>query len=347
MKLHRILLLFFAFSYINVNAQDILVNTLKNEIYRPIKKDKDKDSINWQWKRGGLFNFSLSQGSLSNWAAGGDNFSLALSSYFNYFVYYKKDRHTWDNNLDVNLGYIQTTSLGGRKNDDRIDYVSKYGYKVDTSGKWYLSGLFNFRSQFFDGYTYSSGVPVFASSFLSPAFVILAAGFDYKPTSKFSLFLSPITSRWVIVTNQYLADQKAYGVDSGRHVLNEFGAFATINYNTTILKNVDYRGRVDLFSNYLNQPQNINFFMTNQFNFKINKYLTASYSLDMIYDDNVKIFGPNGDSPALQVKSMIGLGFNMPLKKRHKPVPVNTAPPSIPTIIDPRINLNTSGDHLN
>jgi hypothetical protein len=66
----------------------------------------------------------------------------------------------------------------------------------------------------------------------------------------------------------------------------------------------------------------------------------------MIYDDNVKIFGPNGDSPALQVKSIIGIGFTMPLRKLHKPLPTNNAPPPIPTIIDPRINLNTSGNHL-
>ncbi|MFK4985426.1 DUF3078 domain-containing protein, partial [Klebsiella pneumoniae] len=91
----------------------------------------------------------------------------------------KKDRHGWDNNIDVNLGYVQTTSLGGRKNDDRIDYLSKYGYKMDSTGKWYLSGLFNFRSQFFDGFTYSSNVANFVSTFLSPAYVVLSAGFDY------------------------------------------------------------------------------------------------------------------------------------------------------------------------
>jgi hypothetical protein len=104
-----------------------------------------------------------------------------VNGYFNYFFFYRKDRHTWDNNIDVNLGYIQSTSIGSRKNDDRFDYLSKYGYKMDTTGRWYLSTLFNFRSQFFDGYTFSNNVGDFSSSFLSPAYVILSIGFDHKP----------------------------------------------------------------------------------------------------------------------------------------------------------------------
>ena len=70
-----------------------------------------------------------------------------------------------------------------------------------------------------------------------------------------------------------------------------------------------YTGRLDLFSNYIDHPQNINVFMTNQLSFKINKYFSASYSLDFIYDDNVRIFGPSGHSAALQSKSLIGIGF--------------------------------------
>jgi len=325
----------------NIYAQDIVVNNLRKETSRTIKKDAD--TIGWNWKRGGLISLNLSQGSLSNWAAGGDNFSLAVSSYFNYYFYYKKNRHSWDNNLDVNLGYIQTSSLGSRKNDDRIDYLSKYGFKIDTTGKWYLSGLFNFRSQFFDGYTFPSGQPVFSSSILSPAYIILSAGFDYKPGDKFSLFLSPLTSRWVIVANNALSKIGAYGVDSGSHILNEIGAFATINYNNALTKNITYKTRLDLFSNYIKNPQNINLFMTNQLSFKINKFLSASYSLDMIYDDNVRIFGPNGSSPALQLKSLIGIGFLMPMKvikKSTLPLPA----PVVPTIINPKTNI-TSGNN--
>ena len=292
-------------------SQDPVVNKLRNETSRVIKKEADTST--WNWKRGGLMSFNLAQGSLSNWAAGGDNFSLTVNGYFNYFFFYRKNRHSWDNNIDVNLGYVQATSVGSRKNDDRFDYLSKYGYKMDTVGKWYLSTLFNFRSQFFDGYTFSSAEGDFSSSFLSPAYIILSVGFDYKPNTNISVFISPLTSRSIIIANNKLAQKGVYGVPIGKHSVNAIGAFATVNYNNTIAKNITYKGRLDLFSNYQDHPQNVDLFMTNQFSFKINKYFSATYSLDMIYDDDIRLFGATNTSPGLQSKSLIGIGFLKPL----------------------------------
>lgn len=298
-------------------AQDNVVTALKREANRNIKKDNDT-STTWNWKRGGLMSFNLAQGSLSNWAAGGDNFSLTVNGYFNYFIYYKKQRHGWDNNIDINLGYIQSTSQGSRKNDDRFDYLSKYGYKIDTLGKWFLTALFNFRTQFFDGYTYSNNIGNYTSSLLSPGYFILSAGFDYKPDTKLSVFLSPITSRWIVMANKTLSEKGGYGVPKGAHSYNEIGAFATLNYNTVVAKNINYKGRVDLFSNYQNQPQNVDLFMTNLFSFKINRYFSATYTLDLIYDDDVRLFGPTKDAPGLQSKSLVGIGFLKPINiKRH------------------------------
>lgn len=304
------------------DAQDIVVGKLRNETSRSIKKEAD--TTTWNWKRGGLMSFSLTQGSLSNWAAGGDNFSLAANAYLNYYFYFRKNRHSWDNNLDVNFGFVQTTSLGGRKNDDRIDYLSKYGYKIDSLGTWYMSMLFNFRSQFFDGYTYSTGTGELSSSILSPAYVIVSAGFDWKPSTKFSVFLSPLTSRSTFVVKQSLADKGVYGVPKGDNSISQVGAFATVNYNNPALaKNVGYKGRLDLFSNYSNHPQNVDIYMTNLFAFKINKNFSATYNLDLIYDDDIRLFGPTGTSPGLQLKSMIGLAYLQPLAVRkvtYKPI---------------------------
>ena len=293
-----------------------MLNKIRNESARTIRKDAD--TANWRWKRGGIFNANLSQGSLSNWAAGGDNFSLSVNSYFNYFLYYKKGRQNWDNNFDMNLGYVQTTSLGSRKNDDRFDILSKYGYKIDSTGKWFMSALFNFRSQYFDGYTFSNNIANFASSFLSPAYVFVSAGFDSKTSDKLSIFLSPLTARWTIVANNKLAAQGKYGVPKGQNVMQDIGLFATINHNNVIARNINYRGRLDLFSNYSNKPENIDVFMTNFFSFKINKYFSANYNLDLIYDDDVRLFGENKNSPGMQIKSMMGIGYTRPLNINKK-----------------------------
>lgn len=290
-------------------GQDIIVTKLPGEIFKSVKKDTDTST--WRWKRGGLYGANLAQGSLSNWAAGGDNFSMAVNAYLSYYLLHRAEKYTWDNSFDFNFGFVQATSLGSRKNDDRIDLLSKYGYRIDSSNKWYASALFNFRSQLFDGYNYSGGTSNFSSSLFSPAYATLSVGIDYKPSPKFSMFISPLTSRWVIVANNYLSDEGAYGVAPGNHIFNEIGAFATISYTQNIAKNVTYRGRMDLFSNYRVKPGNVDLFLTNFFSFKINKLLSATYNLDMIYDDDIKIFGPTKNAPRLQLKSLIGIGFLM------------------------------------
>ncbi|HNF02316.1 MAG TPA: DUF3078 domain-containing protein, partial [Ferruginibacter sp.] len=133
-------------------AQDQTVKDLKNEAAKSIAKDP-KDTVQKTWKLGGLFNLNINQGSLSNWSAGGDKFSFSINSYLNLFAFYKKNRSSWDNNLDLAFGMTNTTSLGSRKASDRIDYLSKYGYAL--SKKWYAAALFNLRTQFAKGYAYS------------------------------------------------------------------------------------------------------------------------------------------------------------------------------------------------
>jgi len=297
-------------------AQDISVTKLRTETSRSIRKEFD--TTHWNWKQGGLYNFNLSQSSLSNWAAGGDNFNMSLNTYFNYYFFFKKANQNLDNNIDVNLGFIQSTSLGGRKNDDRLDFLSKYGYQIDTSGMWFVSGLFNLRSQFFDGFSFSGTNSTLTSSFLAPAYIILSAGLDFKPSPHFSIFFSPLTSRTTLLLNNTLSNLGKYGVPVGEKISKEVGTFITVNYNNTIATNINYKGRADFFSNYNQKPENINLYMTNMFTFKINKYFSASYNLDLIYDDKIKIFGPLKTSPGLQVKSVIGIGFQKSLQVKKK-----------------------------
>jgi len=289
-------------------AQDGAIKKLQSESSRTIKKDP-ADTIPQVWKKGGIYTINLSQGSLSNWAAGGDNFSISVNSYLGLHAFYKKGHHSWDNTFDFNLGYVNTTSLGARKNDDRLDILSKYGHRLTE--KLNLAGLVNFRSQLFDGYTYSDDKKTFSSAFLSPAYLIVSPGIDWKPDGYFSLFVSPITARWVIVKDDTLSAKGVYGVDPGEHSILEFGAFLTANYLRDLSPNVTYKARLDLFSNYRHNPKNIDVFMTNMLALKISKVFSASWNIDLIYDDDVRIFGENQSSAALQVKSIIGFGLQL------------------------------------
>ncbi len=288
------------------NSQDQSVKDLQTQAGRTIKKDP-ADTSTKTWRKGGIYAINISQGSLSNWAAGGDNFSLSVNSLLSLFAFQKKGKKSWDNTFDFNLGYVNTTSLGSRKNDDRFDFLSKYGYALNS--KLNVAGLFNLRSQFFKGYTFPGGVKTLSSSFMAPGYVLLSAGLDYKPTKNLSIFFSPATARWVIVKDPILSAQGLYGVKPGENSNLEFGAFSTINYMKEISKTVTYKGRLDLFSNYKKNPQNIDIYMTNLLNAKLGKALSFTWSVDIIYDDDVRLFGKNQTSAGTQIKSLVGLGF--------------------------------------
>lgn len=124
-----------------------------------------------------------------------------------------------------------------------------------------------------------------------------------------SIFFSPLTARLVIVSDTALSNKGMYGVNPGETTNLEYGAFATINFLKEISKSITYKARLDLFSNYRRNPQNIDVFMSNALNAKIAKIISVTWGLDLIYDDDVRIFGPNKNSPALQVKSLVGIGL--------------------------------------
>lgn len=303
--MRKIILLVLLFPVL-IHAQDETIKKLRDDSKRDIKKGP-ADTIPKTWRKGGIYGINVSQGSLNNWAAGGDEFSLSVNSVLSLFAFYKKDRHSWDNTLDFNLGYVRTSSLGSRKNDDRIDILSKYGYALNS--KLNLAGLVNFRSQLFKGYTYDEDVKTFSSTFLSPAYILVSPGLDFKPNADLSIFISPITARFVIVKDDTLSAKGLYGVEPGKHSESEIGAFATINYLKAFNKTLSYKGRLDLFSNYRRNPQNVDLYFTNVLNIKLSGLLTATWSVDMIYDDDVKLFGQYKNGAALQLKSLIGIGL--------------------------------------
>jgi hypothetical protein len=299
-------------------AQDASIRKLQSESLYSFKKEvvvADVDTSTKKWKTGALYSINIGQGSLSNWAAGGDDFSLSIATALNLFACYQKGKTSWDNALDVSFGYVKTSSLGSRKNDDRFDLLSKYGYALNK--KLNLATLSNFRSQFFKGYSYEeTGKEGFivkkkSSAFLSPASVLVSQGLDYKPGKSLSIFISPFTSRWVIINDDSLAAKGSYGILPGKNSINELGAFATIHYQKAFNKYVSYRGRIDVFSNYKRNPQNADVYMTNTLSARFAKVIAFSWNLDMIYDDDVELFGKNKQSPALQLRSMIGVGLQV------------------------------------
>jgi hypothetical protein len=297
------------------SAQDKSVQEMRDEASRTIKKDPN-DTIPKIWKLGGLLRFTLTQGAQDNWSAGGDKNSLGLSSFFSAYAFYKKGKNAWDNTIDLAYGFLNTTSLGSRKSDDKIDILSKYGYEIKKN--LYLSGLVNFRSQFAPGYAYPSdgGPPVLTSDFMAPAYLIVSPGLNYKPNDQFSFFISPATWRWTFVENDSLSDKGAFGVDTGKTVKLEFGAYSTITYTHKINDNVVYTGRLDLFSNYEHSPQDVDVNWTNLLAVKVTGIITMTVAFNLIYDNDIKTVKADGTpgGPAAQLQELLGIGLLLNFK---------------------------------
>ncbi|WP_431213228.1 DUF3078 domain-containing protein [Puia sp. P3] len=319
-----LILLIIATGSITVAHAQNRIQQLRDEANGAVIVKDPKDTTKMTWKTGGLYNLNFNQAALSNWSAGGDKSALSLSTLLNVYAFYKDGRRSWDNTLLLAYGITNTTSLGTRKSDDRMDLVSKYGY--DVGKKWYLSTLFNFRSQFSAGYNYlDQNNKLLTSNFLSPGYFLLSLGMDYKPNDNFSLFLSPLTARMIVVNNDSLAAVGAFGVDSGKHSRFELGAFASINYKTNLSKTAGYTGRLDLFSNYLRRPQDVTLYMTNILAVKVNRLISMNLSVTLIYDNDIKSVHSDGSvgGPALQLQEIMGIGlaYQFDNKKRLPPKP--------------------------
>ncbi|GAO41734.1 DUF3078 domain-containing protein [Flavihumibacter petaseus] len=324
---------------LELKAQDKVVGDMKAGAG---KSGYDDTSYHYNakgWRKGGIVSLSLAQGNSSNWAAGAEKSSFSVAGLATLFANKKKGDFFWNNSLDLSYAMQRTSSQGTRKTDDKIDFYSKVG--KDISPTWAIAGVVNLRTQFSDGFDYDylgKGLKRRTSGIFAPAYLLISPGIEWKPKPYFNVLFSPISARWVLVTNDpysyyyeggvdpdNLEPEKPlaalYGVNAARKVAFQAGAYLSASFNKEILKNVVYKSRLDLFSNYMKthdpitdekiaaKPKNVDVFWTNTIVMKINKWLGVTYNFDLIYDDDVKQFGPNMDSPGTQVRSLLGVGL--------------------------------------
>lgn len=258
-------------------------------------------------EKGGIINLSTSQTSLTNWAAGGQS-SVALSGLLNLYAHYKMDNHLWENFLDLGYGSLKQGKNDWWKTDDKIDFASKYGYKIAKN--LYLAGLLNFKTQFANGYNYPND-SVKISGFMSPGYLIGAIGVDYVPGENFTVFIAPIAGKMTFVSDQALSDSGAFGVSRGEHVLAEFGSYMRVFLKVNLMENISLQTKLDLFSNYLHNPQNIDVSWETLLDMKINKFFAATLSTHLVYDDDIEIqVDDRKIKSKVQFKEVLAIGFS-------------------------------------
>jgi hypothetical protein len=267
------------------------------------------------WKKGGVINLNVSQTSLSNWAAGGQS-SVSFGGLLSLFAHQKKEKSLWENYFDMGYGTMrQGKEADWEKTDDRIELTSKYGIKA--AEKLYYAALVNFKTQMTNGYNYPDDSEKI-SAFLAPGYFLGAIGLDYKPSDNITVFLAPVTSKMTVVRDDDLADAGAFGVDPGDHFRSEFGGYLRAYLKADLMENITFQTKLDLFSNYLEHPENIDVSWECLLSMKVNKFIAATLATHLIYDDDIDIAVDDNDDgildgfgPRVQFKEMLAVGFSM------------------------------------
>lgn len=272
------------------------------------------------WEKGGNFNLSLQQVSLSNWAAGGAS-SFALNTGLQLFANYKKENIMWETKLTVNYGLNRQTGRAypTRKSNDNFNFTSKYGRQL--SKKIYLSTQIDARTQLLQGYRYfrESGAERDSrsrlSDFLSPGYVQSSTGLNYQTTfknnGKFSSILSPFTGRFTVVLDDSLSMAGAFGVIPGEKVRPEAGISLGSSADFQVMENIRWKMDLNLFTNYEKLGNTVVNF-NSVISLKVNKYITTRIETIMIYDENV--FIPQDDGPAtraIQLQNLLNFGIGL------------------------------------
>jgi hypothetical protein len=280
-----------------------------------IKKSEEavkviSDNTATGWSRKGTLTFLFNQANFNNWIAGGES-NLSGTLGLNYEIHYKNENTTWDNRILANYGIIRTDNAEfSKKSDDRLELNSIYGKRA--KGNWYYSFILNFRTQFTTGYIYgkdTNGAETRAENtgFFSPAYLTFGPGLYYKKNDDFKLNFAPLTSKCTFVDNFYTRrlgyiNGSYFGVDSNKNMRYELGFYASTYYKFNLMKNVSAENFLNLYSNYLDKPQNIDLDYQINIVMSINKALSANFTFQTIYDDNAY--------QGFQTRQVFGLGVN-------------------------------------
>ena len=285
------------------------------------------------WKYHTDASFMLNQTALSNWVKGGERSIATALDVTGYADYNNKQLKISSSNFArLKFGYL-ATGKDIRKNLDLLETNSKFNHKA--FGKFDFSAILLFKTQIAIGknyFTTAAGHDTsnMVSKFMNPAILTIGLGLDYQPNKTTSLNFSPLTYRGTFVTdpayinNTYYPnriDQTLYGVPKNKYSLNEPGVSFMITNEIRPIPTVSIVNRLQLFTNYIHNPQNVDVDWEMITTAHLNWFTDVRFNTHLIFDDDTKTEELKGGQPILrpdgtikktariQFKEMLGLSL--------------------------------------
>ena len=123
------------------------------------------------------------------------------------------------------------------------------------------------------------------------------------------------------VTDTASINQTKYGIAADKRSKNELGAYLTLNSKLVLFEKINMSNRIQLFSNFLSKPQNVDIDWEMIATMPLNWFTDLRVNVHMIYDDDTMlpvydrgepVLGDDGKqkkAPMVQFKELLGVSF--------------------------------------
>ncbi len=254
-------------------------------------------SYNEAWDGGGVSNVTLRAAS---------NLSYTYKHHLLFFqsVFDGAYAMTWD--PDNHL----------QKKEDRFQFTNSFGVRTAEKSEFYYTALVDLKSQFAPGYKSPTDQSIISRLF-SPAYLTTSLGMSYKHNDMWDVTVAPLSGRFTFVLDTTISKMNLYtDVKPGDKCAATIGFYASAIFKAPIVKNyIAYYSKLELFSNYMDSPQNIDVDWENKLDFKITNYLAAQIYCRLVYKDKsrYKVTNEAGveetRGPRLQINESFNIGL--------------------------------------
>ena len=237
------------------------------------------------WKFKGDCNLQFLQNFVSgNWYKGGESNYSAIGAVTLDLNYNDKDRITFENKLEMKLGFQTSRTDTVHKiktNNDLLRLTSKLGLQAHK--RWYYTLQLLAYTQFAQGY--KANDEFVYSDFMSPFKLNVGIGMEYKVEAlnkrlTGNLNFLPLSFNFMYVGREALISRN--GIKGDHHTLEDFGSQFTANLQWKITDQVTYKTR--LYANTSYHRSLVEW--ENQFELKVSRYISANLFLYPRFDDS-------------------------------------------------------------
>ena len=237
----------------------------------------------WKFKGDGYLQFLQNYVS-GNWHKGGESNYSAVGAVTIDLNYNDKDRVTFDNRLEMKLGFQTSRTDTVHKfktNNDLLRLTSKLGLQAHK--RWYYTLQLLAYTQF--ARSYKANDNFVYSDFFSPFKMNVGIGMEYKVEAfnkrlTGNLNFLPLSFNFMYVGRDALVSRN--GIKGDHHTLEDFGSQFTANLQWKLTDQISYKTR--FYANTSYHSALIEW--ENQFELKVSKYISANLFLYPRYDDS-------------------------------------------------------------